>query len=141
MPDMPMKRLIATALAPTLFALAFTAAAALPPLSQNRTVNDQLFAAAVGDRIRKECPTISARMFVVMQKARELERYAKAQGYTEAQIDAYTSSEPDKARLESRALAYLAERSARPGDAEAHCRVGRAEIAAKSPIGELLRSR
>ena len=136
-----MRRLIASALALTLFALAFSAAVALPPLSANKPINDQLFAAAVGDRIRKECPTVSARLLVVMQKARALERYAKAQGYTEAQIDAYTSSEPDKQRLEGRALAYLAERGARPGDAAAHCRVSEAEIAAKSPIGELLRSR
>ncbi|RDC71915.1 hypothetical protein DLJ49_12525 [Rhodovulum sp. 12E13] len=137
-----MRHLIATALGIVLFALALGGAAgALPPLAQNKPINDQLFAAAVGDRIRKECPEISARLWVVMRKAQALERYALDQGYTQAQIDAYTASDPDKKRLEARALAYLAERSARPGDAEAHCRVGRAEIAAKSPIGELLRSR
>jgi hypothetical protein len=137
-----MRHLIATALGLVLFALALSgAAAALPPLAKNEPINDQLFAAAVGDRIRKECPAISARLWVVMRKARALERYALEQGYTQAQIDAYTSSEPDKERLAARALAYLAERGARPGDAEAHCRVGRSEIAAKSPIGELLRSR
>jgi len=137
-----MKSLIAGALGLVLFALALTgAAAALPPLAQNKPINDQLFAAAVGDRIRSECPTISARLFLVMRKARALERYALEQGYTQAQIDAYTSSESDKARLEARARDYLSERGVRPGDAAGHCRVGEAEIAANSPIGELLRSR
>ena len=45
-----MKSLIAGALGLVLFALALTgAAAALPPLAQNKPINDQLFAAAVGD--------------------------------------------------------------------------------------------
>jgi hypothetical protein len=137
-----LQRFIALALALTLFALAFSGIAqARPPLRDNKPINDQLFAAAVGDRIRKECGSISPRMLLVIRKARALERYARDQGYTEAQIEAYIASEPDKRRLEARAAAYLAERGARPGDAEAHCRVGRAEIAAKSPIGELLRSR
>ncbi len=137
-----MRSLITAVLGLALFALALSgAAAALPPLSQNKVVNDQLFAAAVGDRIRKGCPGISARLLLVMRKARALERHALAQGYTQAQIDAYISSEPDKARLGARARAYLAERGVRPGDAAGHCRVGEAEIAANSPIGELLRSR
>jgi len=116
-------------------------AAAASPLARNDAINDQLFAAAVGDRIRKECPTISARLFLVWRKAEALEAYALDQGYTADQIEAYLESEADKARLEARALSYLAERGARPGDAAAHCRVGEAEIAANSPIGELLRSR
>jgi hypothetical protein len=78
-----------------------------------------MLAAAVGDRIRTECPTISPRLFVVWRKARALERYALKQGYSAAQIDAYTSSDAHRA----------------------HCRVGAAEIAANSPIGELLRNR
>jgi hypothetical protein len=100
-----------------------------------------MLAAAVGDRIRTECPTISPRLFVVWRKARALERYALKQGYSAAQIDAYTSSDAHRAALAVRAEAWLAERGARPGDAAAHCRVGAAEIAANSPIGELLRNR
>ena len=115
--------------------------AALPPLAENRAVAHQMLAAAVGDRIRTECPTISARLFVVWRKVRALERYALKQGYSAAQIDAYTSSDAHRAALAARAEAWLAERGARPGDAAAHCRVGAAEIAANSPIGELLRNR
>ena len=116
-------------------------AAARPPLGENMPIVRQLFAAAVGDRIRKTCPTISAKWVLVMQRAVALERHALRQGYTPDEIDAFLDDEAERAKIDARAAAYLAERGARRGEAEAHCRIGRAEIAAKSPIGELLRSR
>jgi hypothetical protein len=137
-----MRAFAAAAFALALLALAFSgAAAARPPLEKNAPIVDKLFAAAVGDRIRKACPSISARMLVVYREARALERRALDEGYSEAEIEAFVSNDAAKKRLEARADAYLAERGATPGGQEAYCRVGRAEIAAKSPIGELLRSR
>ena len=116
-------------------------AAARPPLAENEPIIRQLFAAAVGDRIRKTCPTISAKMLLVMTKAAALERYALDQGYTPEEIDAFLNDKAERARMDARVDAYLAERGVRPGDAEDHCRVGEAEIAENSPMGELLRSR
>ena len=137
-----MKHLLLSVLAVVVLALAISGAAhARAPLSQNTPINDQLFAAAVGDAIRKACPTISARMGLVMRKARALETYALAQGYSGDEIDAYINSKPDQEKMKRRRDAYLLENGAVVGDRESYCRVGRAEIAAKSPIGVLLRSR
>ena len=37
-------------------------ASALEPLPQERYINDRLIAARVADRVRRECPTIDARI-------------------------------------------------------------------------------
>ncbi|MEM9249642.1 MAG: DUF5333 domain-containing protein [Pseudomonadota bacterium] len=137
-----LKSLTAALCLTTLFALAFSSVAdARPHLRDNTYINDQLFAAAVGDQIRRNCPTISARMVLVWRKARALERHALTEGYTENEIEAYLESKPDIRAMEARRDSYLSEHGVRRGDADSYCTLGNAEIAAKSLIGELLRSR
>lgn len=133
-----MKHLIATAL--TAAALA-TPAAALEPLAQERYVNDRLIAARVADRVRRECPSIDARMVRAWNQARALKRYAQEKGYSSAQIDAFLDSKQDKARIYAAAEDYLTRNGARQGDAESFCRIGRNEIASKSVAGSLLVAR
>jgi hypothetical protein len=136
------KPLTFAALCLTLFALAFSGVAdARPALRDNDPINDQLFIAAVGDQIRKNCPSISARMGVVYSKGRALYNYALDQGYTKAEISDYLESKEDNRRMKERAEAYLSARGVKKGDAASYCRAGEAEIAANSPIGELLRNR
>ncbi len=136
------KNLTAAAFLMTLFALAFTTAAdARPHLRDNKPINDQLFTAAVGIQIREHCPTISARMGVVYRKGRALYNYALAQGYSRKEISDYLESKEDVRAMEARAKAYLSERGVQRGNAASYCKAGKDEIAANSPIGELLRSR
>ena len=72
-----MKKLIAIALtAATLAAPAL----ALEPLAQERYVNDRLIAARVADRVRRECPSINARIVYAWSQARALKRYAENKG-------------------------------------------------------------
>ena len=113
----------------------------LPSLRENKRVNDELFAAAVGDQIRRNCPSVHARMFYVLRKARELEAYAMSLGYTKAQIDAYVESDEEKARMRERRDRYLAENGVVRGDAESYCRLGRREIENRTFIGSLLWTR
>jgi hypothetical protein len=112
-----------------------------PPLRDNESINAPLLAGFVGDEIRKNCADISARMVVVWQKLRALEREAVRQGYSEAEIRAYVQSREEKRRMEQRRDAYLKANGVRRGDPHSYCALGRREIAANSPIGELLRSR
>jgi hypothetical protein len=111
------------------------------PLNKNTHINNQLFAAAVGDVIRNTCPTVHARMFTVMSKANALKAYARAQGYTEVEVKAFLKSDVEKARMNKLRDAYLAEQGAVPGDVESYCKVGRAEIEKGSLIGSLLWAR
>jgi hypothetical protein len=137
-----LRPLTALALALTIFALAFSGMAqARPPLRDNKPINDQLFVAAVGDQIRKNCPSLEARMGLVYRRGLALYNYALGQGYTRKEISDYLESKPDNRAMQARANAYLEKRGVRQGDAESYCAAGRAEIAANSPIGELLRSR
>lgn len=136
------KHLTAATFLVTLFALAFTTAAdARPHLRDNKPINDQLFIAAVGNQIRENCPSISARMGVVYRKGRALYNYALQQGYSRKEISDYLESKEDVRAMEARAEAYLLKRGVRRGEAATYCDAGKDEIAANSPIGEILRSR
>jgi hypothetical protein len=109
------------------------------PLPEEAHINAQLIAAAEGDMIRNNCPSIEARMLVVLDKMWALKSYAERQGYTEAEVKAFLKDKEQKARVKGAAAAYLASQGAVEGDAESYCRVGRAEIAKGSLLGSLLK--
>ncbi|MBN2629496.1 MAG: DUF5333 domain-containing protein [Rhodobacteraceae bacterium] len=125
----------------TLAALLMAAPAfALEPLSQEKFINDSLRAGRIGDVIRKTCPTINARMLVVLAKIEDLKSYALAKGYSRAEVEAFLKDAGQKNRLKAEADAYLAKAGAVPGQPQTYCAVGEAEIASGSLIGQLLRS-
>ena len=117
------------------------AASNLPPLIEDSHVTGEFVAAAVGDEIRKNCPTISARVFTVLGRINDLSAYARDRGYTDDEIEAFRKDPANKAELNRRRDAYLAENGVVAGDAESYCRLGRREIEARSRIGTLLRTR
>ena len=129
-----MKRLI------LILSLLSTPALALEPINLDPRINESLIAGRVGDVIRNTCPTMSARMIVVYSKLKELERYARDKGYSEADFKAFRNNPSEKDRMKAAAAAYLVQAGAVEGDAQSYCRVGRDEIAKGSLIGELLRS-
>ena len=113
---------------------------ALDPLPEETFINDSLRAGRIGDVIRNTCPTISARMFVVLGKIEDLKRYALDKGYSRDEVEDFIKNRDQKNRLKTEAAAYLAEAGAVEGDPESYCKVGRDEIAKGSLIGALLRS-
>lgn len=115
-------------------------ARALVPIAQEAHINDSLRAGRIGDVIRKTCPTIQARMFVVWQKIEALKGYALDKGYSEAEVEAFLKDPVQKARLKAEAADWLRAAGAVEGDAQSYCRVGEAEIGKDSLIGSLLRS-
>jgi hypothetical protein len=125
----------------TLATFAITSAAlAKVPLPQETHINDELRAGAAGDILRQTCPSLSARMFVVWGRLYDLRDYALAQGYNEPEVKAFLDDAAQKKRVKAEAMAYLAKAGAKPGDAESYCKVGREEIARKTPLGQLIRS-
>ncbi|MDP0925995.1 DUF5333 domain-containing protein [Paracoccus onubensis] len=137
---MKARNCMAAAIAATL-TLTAVPAVALEPLSQERYINDRLIAARIADRIRRECPTISARMVYAWSQARALKKYARDKGYSEAQIEAFLDSRPDKDRIYAVAEDYMARNGVTNGDAESYCRLGRDEIAKKTVTGSLLNAK
>ncbi|MGV8986702.1 MAG: DUF5333 domain-containing protein [Cypionkella sp.] len=122
------------------FLLASPALAGPVPLPQEVHINDELRAMKAGDMLRHTCPSISARVFVVLGRLRDLQNYALAQGYTEPEVQAFMDNDVQKARVKAEANAYLAKAGAIPGDVESYCKAGRDEIAKKTPLGQMLRS-
>ena len=115
-------------------------ATAQTPLNQEARINSTLIAGQVGDTIRKTCPSISARMFVVLGELNALEDYARGQGYSEAEVKAFLKDKTEKARIKAAANAYLKKAGVVEGDVETYCVAGRAEIEKGTLAGSLLRS-
>jgi hypothetical protein len=134
-------RLRSLLLAGGLVAAATAGAAGLPPLSENGHINGRLLAAAIGDEIRKNCPTISARMFTVLREARALESYALGLGYSRDEVERFLRSRDERRRIQAARDAYLARNGVVAGDAGSYCALGQREIADGSFIGSLLRAR
>jgi hypothetical protein len=135
----PMTRLFARLTIAALLSAAVPAYA-MVPLNQNEHITESLVAAKVGDTIRKTCPSITARMFTVLGKMNDLEDYARAQGYTEAEVKAFLKDKTEKARINGLAADYLKNAGAVEGDAESYCVAGKAEIANGTLAGSLLKS-
>lgn len=128
------------AMAAGMLGLSTLTAMALPPLKENTRVQQEFLAAAVGDEIRKNCPSISARMLRVMGRANDLEKYALGLGYSKDDIKEMRQDQSAKAALKALRDAYLTQNGVTKGDAASYCRLGMAEIEKNSLTGWLLRA-
>lgn len=122
-------------------ALALAAPAARAQLSQEADLNAGLEVIAAADMIRRQCPEIEPRRARALGYMRSLALEALSRGYSRDAIRAYVEDDAAKAVVKGRARAYLEERGLGAGAPEDHCRVGRAEIAAGSPVGAFLQAR
>jgi hypothetical protein len=114
-------------------------AARAEPLAQDDHVTTMLVAAQVGDILRGTCPQVSARMFVVLGEMVALERHAKSKGHDDAAIRAFLDSPDEKARIRALADAHLVAAGVVAGDIGSYCAAARAEVAAGSVAGSLIR--
>jgi hypothetical protein len=114
-------------------------AEAAVPLNQEPHINQSLVAVAVGNAIRKTCPSISARMLVALSKGRELQAYAYDKGYSKDEVDAFLEDKAEKARVKALAADYMAANGVIKGDVDSYCALGKAEIRKDSLIGQLLK--
>lgn len=130
-----MKNIIASAV----IALTVTPALAKPPLSQQPRVTEGVMAAATAFEIGRICPSLSARRLRGIQYLLQIQGVAKDLGYSSAEINAFRNDKAERARLERIARRRLAAKGVVTGQPETYCRVGRAEIASGSTIGQLLR--
>ncbi|MDF1727133.1 MAG: DUF5333 domain-containing protein [Sulfitobacter sp.] len=117
------------------------AAQAKPPLREVAEIDDALFDLGLADRIRKECPSIDARLLRALGYVSDLKNRAEALGYSSAEIDAYTDSDADKDRLRAKAAAFFAARGVDTSNPQSYCAVGLEEIQKESRIGSLLRAK
>ena len=115
--------------------------AAKTPLRDVPEIDNALLDLGIADRIRKECPSISARMIKAITYVRGLEKKAKGLGYSKAEIEAYTDSDTEKARMRARGADFFAAKGVDNSDPQSYCALGNAEIQKGSRIGSLLKAK
>ena len=104
-------------------------------------VEDGLFTVSVADKIRRECGSLSGRFFKARGMLRDLYDTARAQGFSDEEIEAYVESDAQKSRMRAKRDAYLAAQGVVKSDPATYCAAGQAEIRKSSQIGALLRAR
>lgn len=116
------------------------ASEARTPLSEDMVIEDGLRLVAIGKLLYRNCDAISPRRIKAFNFARSLYNRARELGYSDAEIDAYLDSDPDKDRVKASARAYLEMRGVQFGSASSFCEVGIAEIREETSIGQFLRA-
>lgn len=110
-------------------------------LRENARIDRALTDMTAAYGISLHCPSISARYGRGYELVRTLEKHALELGHPKAEVHAYAKDKAERERVKAQARSYLRAKGVREGDTESICRQGKAEIAAKSQIGLLLRSR
>ena len=122
--------------------LAVTAPAyALVPINEEPVIHDKLLQGFIGDAIADNCPTMKARTLKALGELNNLRDYALKQGYEAGVVRDFVTSKEEKKKFKAEAAEWLKAKGAEPGNAEAYCTIGEAEIAKDSLIGYLLRSK
>ena len=109
------------------------------PLKDVAHVRDGIIHVGMAYEISEKCGTISARLFRGLGFLQSRKNHARELGYWDADIDAYVNDDAEKDRLEAIARATLADLGVVEGDEATYCSVGRAQIAANTRVGWLLR--
>ncbi|WP_069299722.1 DUF5333 domain-containing protein [Neptunicoccus sediminis] len=118
-----------------------TTALANPPLREVKEINDGLLYVGLADEIRKNCDSISGRIFKGVGRLRAIHKQAQDMGYSKSEIETFVDSRAEKNRLKARGKAYLKANGASLEDKASMCALGRKEIARGSAIGTLLYER
>ncbi|PHP29347.1 DUF5333 domain-containing protein [Limimaricola cinnabarinus] len=121
------------------FTIAAGATAALPALRDNAKIREGLISTAIAYEIGRKCDGIDSRWFTGIAYLNSLRNHAFELGYSREQVAAFIDNEAEKDRLEAEARARLRQKGGVEGDWESYCAVGRAEMAAGSQIGALLK--
>lgn len=115
-------------------------AAALPPLKENATVVNGLYALGVADLVQEKCDSISPRMVKAYLFLQSLRNHALDAGYSDEEIKALVENRAEKEALRKRIRSDLRARGASGKTPEGYCTVGREEIAKDTMAGRLLRT-
>lgn len=113
---------------------------ALVPINEEPVIHEKLLMGFIGDAIADNCPTIEPRNLRALGELNNLRDYALKQGYKSDEVRAFVTSKEEKAKFKAEAAQWLKARGAEPGNPDAYCKIGEAEIAGESLIGYLLRS-
>ncbi len=131
---------------PLILPTILAAAVALPLSAQGRPglefepdIDNSLLIVMTADLIRKNCDAIDARKIKAVLYIKGIQKRARGMGYSKDEIEHHVEDEGQKARLKEISMAYLASKGLVEDDPATYCTVGRAEMAAQSTVGSLLK--
>lgn len=116
-------------------------ALAAPQIKDNPEIFHRLLTSAIAHEIFDKCERIEVRKLAATFYVLGIVSYAKKQGFTSDQIDAYRKTESEQERLRAATYAYLDEHGVDRADPQSYCPLGQAEIEQDSQIGKLLKAR
>ncbi|MGR3493392.1 MAG: DUF5333 domain-containing protein [Shimia sp.] len=122
-----------------LVTLAATAATARTP-ADIPEVRQGLFDAGMAYELAEKCNEVGERRVAGLAFLNSLYQTARGEGFSRDEVQAWWDS-PARKALEGEARAALAAKGVVAGNAASYCQVARAEIAAGSQIGRLLKAR
>ncbi|MCF2903434.1 DUF5333 domain-containing protein [Octadecabacter sp. CECT 8868] len=102
-------------------------------------VTEGLIAAGMAVELGDYCGSVDVRLIRGLNFLQGLKRHLDDLGYTDAEIEQYIDNDVEKERLEGIARQRLADLGVRPGDSASYCTVARAQMAAGTQVGRLLR--
>lgn len=109
-------------------------------LKDNAEVFARLLNTAIANEIREKCNTIAAREIRAGIYVLGIVSYAKKQGFSMDEIEAYRRDPVEQERLRAAGYAYLDSHGVNRDENTGYCELGRAEMSAKSQIGRLLKN-
>jgi len=115
------------------------AASAQTALKEVAHVRDGIIDVGMAYELSEHCDSIRARLFRGLGFLQSLKGHASELGFTDEEIDDYVNDRNEKKRLEAIARAKLATLGVVEGEEASYCAVGRAQIAANTRVGWLLR--
>ena len=130
---------VATGLMAVLLTLGAGAAVAQPPLKDVEKISNGIVFTGMAYEISERCGSIDARLFRGINYLQSLRNHARELGYSDAEIEAYINDDAEKDRLEAIAREQLGLLGVVEGDEATYCAAGRAQIAANTRVGWLLR--
>ena len=115
------------------------AAAAQTALKDVAEVRDGIIAVGMALELADNCDSLRPRTLRGYVFLQSLQSRASELGYSDTEIDTYINDRDEKRRLEEIARAQLAQLGVVEGQEATYCAVGRAQIAANTRVGSLLR--
>lgn len=116
-------------------------AGAKVPLGQVREIHDSLMFVGIADELRNRCDEIDAKILTALGYLNTVKGKAQSLGYSRDEIEDYVTSKAEKKKMRADGEAYLRSQGVEPGDTQALCAFGKAEIDKGTVIGSLLRAK
>lgn len=116
-----------------------SAASAQTALKDVAYVRDGIVHVGMAYELSERCDGLRARLFRGLGFLQSLKRHASDLGYSDEEIDDYVNDRDEKKRLEAIARTQLIALGVVEGEEASYCAVGRAQIAANTRVGWLLR--